>query len=51
MQARVVGRVSARRSIIPPAFRELVFWEVQAFLLSVIVAYVYAWRRGVFRWR
>ncbi|MFO0843170.1 MAG: NADH-quinone oxidoreductase subunit A [Gemmataceae bacterium] len=32
-------------------FRELVFWEVQAFLLSVVVAYLYAWRRGVFRWR
>jgi NADH-quinone oxidoreductase subunit A len=38
-------------SIIPAAFRNLVFWEVQAFLLSVVVAYVYAWRRGVFRWR
>jgi NADH-quinone oxidoreductase subunit A len=38
-------------SIIPQAFRNLVFWEVQAFLLSVVVAYVYAWRRGVFRWR
>lgn len=32
-------------------FRELVFWEVQAFLLTVVVAYLYAWRRGVFRWR
>jgi NADH-quinone oxidoreductase subunit A len=38
-------------SIIPEGFRNLVFWEVQAFLLSVVVAYVYAWRRGVFRWR
>ena len=37
--------------IIPAAFRDLVFWEVQAFLLTVVVAYVYAWRRGVFRWR
>ena len=42
-----------------PFFRELTeipiasgyFWEVQAFLLTVVVAYVYAWRRGVFRWR
>lgn len=38
-------------SVIPPAFRNVVFWEVQAFLLTVIVAYVYAWRRGVFKWR
>ncbi len=39
------------QSIIPAGFRDLVFWEVQAFLLSVVVAYVYAWRKGVFRWR
>jgi NADH-quinone oxidoreductase subunit A len=32
-------------------FRDLVFWEVQAFLLTVVVAYLYAWRKGVFRWR
>ena len=32
-------------------FRDLVFWEVIAFLVSVVVAYVYAWRKGVFRWR
>jgi len=38
-------------SIIPSDFRDLVFWEVQAFLLTVVVAYLYAWRRGVFRWR
>ena len=38
-------------SIIPSDFRECVFWEVQAFLLTVVVAYLYAWRRGVFRWR
>lgn len=37
--------------LIPDAFRDVVFWEVQAFLLTVVVAYVYAWRRGVFRWR
>ena len=38
-------------SIIPEAFRDVVFWEVLAFLVSVVVAYVYAWRKGVFRWR
>ena len=38
-------------SIIPDAFRELVFWEVISFLASVVVAYVFAWRKGVFKWR
>src|SRR4051794_41583949 len=31
--------------------REVVFWEALAFLASVVVAYVYAWRKGVFKWR
>jgi NADH-quinone oxidoreductase subunit A len=38
-------------SIIPEGLRDLVFWEVLSFLFSVVVAYVYAWRKGVFRWR
>jgi len=38
-------------SLIPAALGDLVFWEVQAFLASVVIAYVYAWRKGVFRWR
>jgi NADH-quinone oxidoreductase subunit A len=37
--------------LVPEAFRELVFWSVQAFLFLLIVAYVYAWRKGVFQWR
>ncbi len=32
-------------------FRWVVFWEVLVFLVTVVVAYVYAWRKGVFRWR
>jgi NADH:ubiquinone oxidoreductase subunit 3 (subunit A) len=32
-------------------FRRPIFWEVLAFLATVVVAYVYAWRKGVFRWR
>lgn len=31
--------------------RELVFAEVLLFLLLLAVGYVYAWRKGVFRWR
>lgn len=38
-------------SFLPVEFHNLVFWEVLVFLLTVVVAYVYAWRRGVFRWR
>jgi NADH-quinone oxidoreductase subunit A len=38
-------------SALPVEFQNVVFWEVLIFLLTVVVAYVYAWRRGVFRWR
>ncbi|NBO91398.1 MAG: NADH-quinone oxidoreductase subunit A [Planctomycetia bacterium] len=38
-------------SLIPSAFKDVVFWEIQAFLLTVVVAYIYAWRKGVFKWR
>jgi NADH-quinone oxidoreductase subunit A len=37
--------------VMPPGFRTVVFVEVLLFLATVVVAYVYAWRRGVFRWR
>src|SRR3954447_5723085 len=33
------------------AFGRLVFWEVMAFIASLGVGYIYAWRKGVFRWR
>jgi NADH-quinone oxidoreductase subunit A len=38
-------------SILPPGFFGPVIWEVLLFLFTVVVAYIYAWRRGVFRWR
>lgn len=38
-------------SVLPAEFFKVVFWEVLAFLGTVVVAYIYAWRRGVFRWR
>ncbi len=38
-------------SVIPDGFGLVIFWEVLVFLATVVVAYVYAWRRGVFRWR
>jgi NADH:ubiquinone oxidoreductase subunit 3 (subunit A) len=39
------GTISGR------AFGTLVFAEVLLFLATLVVGYVYAWRRGVFRWR
>jgi NADH-quinone oxidoreductase subunit A len=38
-------------SVLPFELQTLVFWEVLVFLLTVVIAYIYAWRRGVFRWR
>ena len=32
-------------------FGRIVFWEILAFIASLAVAYVYAWRKGVFAWR
>lgn len=37
--------------VIPEGLRPLVLWEVLLFLATLVVAYVYAWRKGVFRWR
>ena len=36
---------------IPPAFRNLVFFEILFFIVILAAAYVYAWRKGVFEWR
>ena len=38
-------------TISSPAFSGVVFVEVLAYLATVVVAYIYAWRRGVFSWR
>jgi NADH-quinone oxidoreductase subunit A len=38
-------------TITSDAFRTVVFWEVLAYLVTVVVGYVYAWRKGVFQWR
>jgi NADH-quinone oxidoreductase subunit A len=37
--------------LLPAEFSWPVFWEVLVFLFTLAVAYVYAWRKGVFRWR
>ncbi len=32
-------------------FGRIVFWEIIVFIVTLVVAYVYAWRKGVFQWR
>jgi NADH-quinone oxidoreductase subunit A len=37
--------------LLPSVLADVVFWEVLVFLATLAVAYVYAWRKGVFQWR
>ena len=32
-------------------FGRTVFWEIVVFMISLGVGYVYAWRKGVFKWK
>jgi NADH-quinone oxidoreductase subunit A len=36
---------------LPGSLSWTVFWEILVFLFTLALAYVYAWRKGVFRWR
>src|SRR5437868_14969430 len=36
---------------IPATLRGPVFWCVLTFILLLVVAYAYDWKKGVFRWR
>ena len=45
------GSPDPGRPLIPGALKGVVFWEVIVFLATLVVAYVYAWRKGVFKWR
>jgi NADH-quinone oxidoreductase subunit A len=38
-------------SLIPEGLNWVVFWEMVVFIATLGVAFVYAWRKGVFRWR
>jgi NADH:ubiquinone oxidoreductase subunit 3 (subunit A) len=33
------------------AFGRIVYFEMLVFIATLVVAYVYAWRKGVFKWR
>jgi NADH:ubiquinone oxidoreductase subunit 3 (subunit A) len=37
--------------LLPAELKTIVFWQVIVFLVTLAVAYVYAWRKGVFTWR
>ncbi len=37
--------------LIPAALSWPIFWELLVFIGTLLVAFVYAWRKGVFRWR
>ncbi|WP_165221480.1 NADH-quinone oxidoreductase subunit A [Aquisphaera insulae] len=45
------GEVAAGVAGIPPVFRSLVFWEIQLFVVILVAAFAYAWKKGVFEWR
>jgi NADH:ubiquinone oxidoreductase subunit 3 (subunit A) len=36
---------------IPPELSSTVFGVMLVFMATLVIAYVYAWRKGVFRWR
>jgi NADH-quinone oxidoreductase subunit A len=36
---------------IPSVLRSPVFWCVLTFIVLLLVAYIYDWRKGVFKWR
>jgi NADH-quinone oxidoreductase subunit A len=36
---------------VPAALKGPVFWSVLVFIGLLLVAYIYDWRKGVFRWR
>jgi NADH-quinone oxidoreductase subunit A len=33
------------------AFGKIVFIEIMVFIVTLVIAYAYAWRKGVFQWR
>jgi NADH-quinone oxidoreductase subunit A len=43
--------VAYRDGGLPPLLRGPIFWCVLVFILLLFVAYIYDWKKGVFRWR
>ena len=36
---------------VPKSQRGDVFWVMIVFVVTLVIPYIYAWRKGVFRWR
>lgn len=47
----VIAYSSNADAIWREVFGRIVFWEIVVFLVTLAIAYVYAWRKGVFQWR
>jgi len=47
----VVAYRPANEALLPVEFRQPVFVLLLVFIATLAVAYVYAWRKGVFEWR
>jgi NADH:ubiquinone oxidoreductase subunit 3 (subunit A) len=45
------GVVAYQEGGIPAVLQRPVFWSVIVFLALLLVAYIYDWRKGVFKWR
>ena len=45
------GVVAYSEGGLPAVFRGPVFWAVLVFIVLLLVAYIYDWRKGAFRWR
>jgi NADH-quinone oxidoreductase subunit A len=43
--------VAYQENGIPEVLRGPVFWSVLLFIVLLFIAYVYDWRKGVFKWR
>ena len=49
--AVIAYRQDLQDPLLPGEMRNIVFVEILVFLATLVLAYVYAWRKGVFRWR
>jgi NADH:ubiquinone oxidoreductase subunit 3 (subunit A) len=47
----VTAYLPEEERVLPEALHWPVFWSVLVFLALLLVAYVYDWRKGVFKWR
>jgi NADH:ubiquinone oxidoreductase subunit 3 (subunit A) len=43
--------VAYQEGELPSLLRGPVFLEMLVFIATLVVAYIYAWRKGVFKWR